>query len=431
VAAAGDRGHDAGVNRRLGYARLTYAAGLTLAGLWAFAILLAGWTTGTLGYDYRAYDLAVERLLGGQPLYDLQAELFGPFGVYFYPPPFALLMVPFASLPINLGILAWTALLVVASVAAIWFMPVSTTVRWAVLLLAALSWPLVYAIKLGQVGPILLLLFAIGWRWLDRAVPFGAAAGVGTIIKLQPALLIGWALVTGRRRAAVVAILVFTVLSVLATAVTGLGAWQDLVTLLARVSKPITTPQAFGPGRLAFEAGVPESLAYLVYLANLVAVAGITVFATLRASAAASYMAVVIATQFASPVLWDHYALVLLLPTAYLLARGQWWAAAIPLATSTIGSAIGIGVGWAYPLAFWAALLGVTIVGLREARESTPPLGSLASEPPVASSEPAAEAPEPAASSEAAAASSGSAVASSGSTAEAPEPANPPPLLTT
>ena len=43
-----------------------------------------------------------------------------------------------------------------------------------------------------------------------------------------------------------------------------------------------------------------------------------------------------VASQFISPVLWDHYAVILLLPTAWLLNRGQWWAALIPLATSNL-----------------------------------------------------------------------------------------------
>ena len=44
-------------------------------------------------------------------------------------------------------------------------------------------------------------------------------------------------------------------------------------------------------------------------------------------------MVAVVATQLISPLLWDHYAVVLLVPTAWLLARGAWWALAIPLAT--------------------------------------------------------------------------------------------------
>ena len=46
-----------------------------------------------------------------------------------------------------------------------------------ILLLGALDWPLLYALKLGQVGPLLFLLFAVGWRWLDRAVPLGSEHG--------------------------------------------------------------------------------------------------------------------------------------------------------------------------------------------------------------------------------------------------------------
>ena len=53
-------------------------------------------------------------------------------------------------------------------------------VRWWIVLLAGLSWPFVYAIKLGQVGPILFLLFAIGWRWLDDPIRLGASVALGT-----------------------------------------------------------------------------------------------------------------------------------------------------------------------------------------------------------------------------------------------------------
>ena len=37
------------------------------------------------------------------------------------------------------------------------------------------------------------------------------------------------------------------------------------------------------------------------------------------------------ASQLLSPVLWDHYAMLLLLPVAWLIDRGQWWAVRVPL----------------------------------------------------------------------------------------------------
>ncbi|NJD27537.1 MAG: DUF2029 domain-containing protein [Chloroflexi bacterium] len=373
MAGGGFERHDAAVNLAP-VLRIAYVAGLVLAIAWAAAIVLASAASNTLGFDFRAYYLAAERLLAGQPLYDPNAQATGSFGLYFYPPPFALLLAPLTLLPEAVAVWGWTLAMAVAAALAVALMPVPVRVRWIVLLLAALSWPLVYAIKLGQVGPLVLLLFSLGWRWLDRPWPLGLSMGLGTIAKIQPALLVLWAVVAGRRRAAAIALVTVLALSAAATLVTGPGAWLDEASLLSRVSRPVLTPGAFGLGRLAFEAGTPETLATLIHYANLALVALVAVVAPLRATPAASYLVVAVASHFASPVLWDHYALVLLLPVAFLLARGWWWAAAIPLATSTIGSALGIGIGWAYPVAFWVSLLAVTFVGLRDARRP----GSLA-----------------------------------------------------
>lgn len=346
--------------------RIAYAAALTGAVLFAGLIVLAAAANGTLGFDYRAYDLAVDRLLAGQSMYDESAQATGSFGLFFYPPPFALLILPFALLPTEIAVWAWTFALTAASVAGIWLLPVPRRVRWLVLLLAALSWPLVYAIKLGQVGPMLLLLFAVGWRCVDRPWPLGLAAGLGTVIKLQPALLIGWAVVTGRRRAALVAVAVAGVLAIVATVVAGPQAWLDEVSLLSRVSRPVLTPNAFGFGRLAYEAGLSEGAATFVHWANLALVLVVVAVVTWRGSAVASYLAVVTASQFISPVLWDHYALILLLPVAWLLARGQWWAALVPLITATF--LVGITPPVAYPILFWVVLGAVAWLGLRDGR---------------------------------------------------------------
>jgi hypothetical protein len=89
-----------------------------------------------------------------------------------------------------------------------------------------------------------------------------------------------------------------------------------------------------------------------------------------RGSAVASYLAVAVASQFLSPVLWDHYALVLLLPTAWLLDRGRLWAAVIPVLTSTPLVLLEIQAPWLYPIAFWLALLGVAWEGIRDREAS-------------------------------------------------------------
>jgi len=270
------------------------------------------------------------------------------------------------------AVLAWTATLILATVAAIGLMPVSARVRFVILLLAAFSWPLVFAIKLGQVGPILLLLFAVAWRSLARPWPFGIATALGAVIKLQPALLIPWALLTGRRRAAVVAIVVGAGLAVAGTLVAGPQAWADMLSVLGRVSRPVFAENDTGFGRLAFLAGASVEVATLVHYVNVALVVAVSAYAVLRLPAEASLLVVIVASQFVSPVLWDHYALILLLPVAWLLERGRWWTAAIPLLTATI--LLGATPPIAYPVAFWVVILALVLEGRRARQPATGPV---------------------------------------------------------
>jgi len=141
-------------------------------------------------------------------------------------------------------------------------------------------------------------------------------------------------------------------------------------TILRNVSDPITTPHNFTPGAVAYQLGASAVVATWIQVISSVAVLVVVVLAALRASAAASFLATVVASQLLSPVLWDHYAMLLLLPVAFLLDRRQWWSAAIPLATSVF--IIGIAPPVAYPIAFWVALVAVLAVGLREPPETSP-----------------------------------------------------------
>ena len=317
--------------------------------------------SGTLGFDFVAYYRGAERAGAGHPLYDLTVEQIGPFGVFLYPPPFAIAMLPFTAAPLPVATAIWITLLVAAVVGGTALLPVSAPVRWATLLLAGLSWPLVYAIKLGQVGPVLYLLFAIGWRWMDRPAVFGAASALGTIIKIQPGIVLLWAALTGRRRAVVGAAAVLGVAVVAATLIAGPRAWADYIALLRNVSNPITTPHNFTPGAIAYQLGVSAESAALLQLATSVAVLLAVVLSTRVLRQDASYLVAVVASQLLSPVLWDHYALLLLLPTAWLLERGARWAIVIPLATSTF--LISITPAVVYPVSFVVAIAALLAVG--------------------------------------------------------------------
>lgn len=320
----------------------------------------------TLGYDFRAFYGAAARVLAGQPAYDTTYQVAGPYGLFLYPPTFLPLAIPFALLPETAATWLWTGLLVVASAAAFALMPVSSRTRWVIVLLAGLSWPFLYALKLGQVGSLLLLAFAAGWRALDRPGVLGLAGGVGAAIKIQPGIVLAWALLTRRWAAVAAGAAVLVVLALAGTLLAGIGSWSDFVLIIGRVSDPITTPHNFTPGAVAWQLGVPRDAAALIQWGTTAAVVVAVVFSALRRPAVPSYLVAVVASQLLSPILWDHYALVLLLPTAWLLDRGHRWAVLIPLATGVVL------VGWVPPVTYPVAF-AVTIAALLAESPRTDP----------------------------------------------------------
>jgi alpha-1,2-mannosyltransferase len=336
------------------------------------AILVAAGDT--RGYDYLMYDSAARRLLGGGPLYDLSFTAPGPNGLFDYPPTFILAVLPFAAaLPPQAAMLAWTAMLNLAFIVGVVLLPVRREVRWAVVLLAGTSWPYLYAVKLGQLGPLLFLAYAAAWRWADRPLGVGLSSALGTAAKLQPVLLLGWALVTRRFRAVGIGIGALLLAGAVATIVAGPAAWSDWITLIARVGgNAITAPQVLSVGAIAYRGGVPLPVATIVQWGSAAAVGAVVLLAWLRYPPSVAIVVTAVASVLVSPIVWAHYAVILLLPVALLLERRQWWAAALPIVTWLPIDAV-------YPVVFAIGLLAPLAVGeqLRRSTNAAPdgPLG--------------------------------------------------------
>lgn len=354
----------ADVAGRLGRTALPIVAALAFASGIGATLAVAG---ETLGYDFLAYHAAAVRLIDGAPLFDMSFTESGGFGLFYYPPTFAPLILPFGLLSASTATWAWIGGSLVAFLVGVGVMPVARAVRWWIVLLAGVSFPFVYAIKLGQVGPLLFLAFAIGWRWLDDPIRFGASGAIGAAIKLQPGLILVWAVLTRRFRAVVVGAVVLVVLAVAATLLAGIGSWSDFLILIRTVSDPIATDKNLTPGAVAFQLGVPAATAAVVQLTSTAAALFALVAAVRWSTAESSYLVAVVASQIVSPILWDHYAMLLLLPVAYLLAAGRWWALAIPLVTAW--PLVGLTPAVVYPVAFWLTLLATLAIG-RAARRA-------------------------------------------------------------
>ena len=350
---------------RLGQGALPIVATLVFVLVIGATVAAAG---ATLGFDFLAYHQAAVRLLAGQPLYDMSFQTTGGFGLFYYPPTFAPLIIPFGLLSATTAVWTWTAILIASFAIGVAILPVSRSVRWWLVLLAGLSWPFAYAVKLGQVGPILFLLFAIGWRCLDGPKRLGTSAALGTAIKLQPAIILVWAVLTRRWNAVIAAVIVLGALAIAATLIAGPNGWSDFAVLVRQVGDPITTVHNFTPGAIAYQLGISAGIASAIQLICTVLVVCAVLAAVRWATAEASYLVAVIASQLLSPILWDHYAMLLLLPVAYLCAAGRWWALLIPLVTAV--PLIGLTPPIAYPLCFALTLVAILGVGIRARRAS-------------------------------------------------------------
>jgi hypothetical protein len=286
----------------------------------------------TLGYDYTCYEAAARHLLDGKPIYDnaFSISVGTCPGTYTYPPAFAGALVPwliFGGAAAGL----WCVAMAACFLAGAALLPVRRDVRWLVVIVAALDWPLLYAVKLGQVEPLLFLGFAAAWRWMDRPGVVGVVTALGALIKVQPGLLVVWALATRRYRAVAVAVVVGVVAAAAAALVTGFGAWATYVDLLRGLGGTLTVAHNFAPGAAAHLAGASDGVATAVQLASVAVALAAALAAWRWASPVASLQVTIVVSQLLSAPLRDHYAVLLLLPVAWLVGRGRKWAALIPL----------------------------------------------------------------------------------------------------
>jgi hypothetical protein len=305
----------------------------SVALLLAMLALVLGTAGSTLGYDYRCYEGAAQAFRDGRPMYDVaySVDVGKCPGTYTYPPIFALALVPWLSLG---GAAAglWCLAMAACFLAGVALLPVRNDVRWLIVIVAALDWPVLYAVKLGQVEPILFLLFAATWRRLDRPWAVGVATAVGALVKVQPAAVAVWAAATGRRPAVAVAAAVTAAGVAVSVLIAGTGPWASYVELLRSLGGKLTTPHNYAPGAVAYQAGLPLDAASAVQLASVALAAAVLLAALRYAPHDLSLQITIVVSQLLSSPLRDHYAVLLLLPTAWLVQRGKAWAVAFPLA---------------------------------------------------------------------------------------------------
>lgn len=153
----------------------------------------------------------VARQHGWSHLYDLGLQAAteaaldpqGYFLPFYYPPPVAVLALPFSYLPLIAGYIAWVLLLLVVLVITWWLAaPGVGAAKFLQIVLAVGLFPLAFGVREGQLVMVVGLGMAIAWRAERAGHPVWAGAALSLLaLKPQLAFLVPVALlVAGRHR---------------------------------------------------------------------------------------------------------------------------------------------------------------------------------------------------------------------------------------
>jgi hypothetical protein len=301
------------------------AFGLVL-GLYV-AVQASYFTRGFVPGDAFTYLAAGERLNAGHPLYalspgDRPVDLNPPYWTVplLSPPPIAVIFRAFAALPPDTGAYVWWALQLLALVASLVMLgrrrPLLTAGAMLVLLI-----PTVYEIGVGNLNSMLLLGLILTWRWATRGPEpaAGVVAATLALVKLTPAALCWWLLVTGRRRAVIAAVVTGVV--VLAISVLGAGLDTHLEYLGLLRDPSAMAPSPLSLAGMARYVGVPAGVANLLPMG--VIVIGLVAIFLLRHRPAWSFGATVLVMIYGSPAVainWYVLLYALVAPFAWPLA---------------------------------------------------------------------------------------------------------------
>ena len=227
------------------------------------------------------------------------------------------------------GVIIWLGLRVGVLIATCALMPISRPLRLAIFGIAALSAPVLFDLDLGNVSLLVTFFAVMTWRWLDRPVS-GIALAFALTMRPTMALIALWWLIRGVWRPIVWLIATGLVIVLVTLPFVGLGRWFDYVTVLRNVSDVTGVRSNVDLGSAVIMFGGPSWAAsialYLGYAISLVAIV-----LSLRRDRELSFVVTLVSTVLLSPLLWDHYLTLLLVPAAFLASRGKPLGLLLPL----------------------------------------------------------------------------------------------------
>jgi hypothetical protein len=246
------------------------------------------------------------------------------FSVPLYPAAANLAVVPLSALPFGVAAAIYTVLSVAAMIGALRLLGVRDRRCHAMVLI---SWPFLYGVVLGAIGPLLVLGAAAAWRWRDRVLTPALALATVVALKIFPWTLAVWLLVTRRWRALAWTVALTALLTFGAWAIIGFGGLEAYPRMLSNATY-LQEGRADSIATVLLVLGLSPGIAQA---ATLLAGLALLIVAWRRSrrpdGERRAFAMTVIAALVATPLVWDHYMVLMFVPIALLWPRLSWqWA---------------------------------------------------------------------------------------------------------
>ena len=269
-----------------------------------------------VGGDFVIFRHAGNAVLHGHsPYVEPTRALLGSNNRFVYPTPFALPFISLAVLPERVAAVLYLCSSIAAVPAALWLLGVRDRRCYGA---AFIGIPVLGGLALGTVGPFLLLLVALGWRYRDRTVA-GVPLALAAAAKLFVWPVLVWLVVTRRWRATAAAAVTLGSVLLLWFAIdpTGMRRYPQTVRVLNEVQRW----KSYSPQSLTISLGLP-----VVFGSVLLAVLGLATVAAIVVAARSlgedrAFGVAVVGALVASPILWLHYLVLLFVPIALVRPR--------------------------------------------------------------------------------------------------------------
>jgi hypothetical protein len=324
------------------------------------------------GGDFAIFRRAGRAVLHGHsPYVHPTLKLLAANDRFVYPTPFALPFIPFAVAPERTAAVAFLILSVAAVLASVWLLGVRD---WRCYGASLLGVSVIGALGVGSIGPFLLLLCALGWRFRNRTVA-GVPLALAAAAKLFLWPVLVWLLVTRRFRAfaACVATIAATLVLWASIDAGGMRRYPQTIRLLNDAQRW----KSYSVQSLLISFHVPASTSELVAGALVVAVVVALVLLRQRGDEVV-FSAAIVSALIATPILWNHYLVLLLAPIALARPRlAPLWV--LPLVLWVTPHPESLGIVWRIVLVLAViALVAIQTVWRGPRRSLTERLGGLA-----------------------------------------------------